>query len=196
MKMKSVRSLRSIRESEQKIFEPFLSLFLSEYTAHPLSLEFSDSGNLHIKANRADQGRLIGSGGNNFRALQTIVETAASNWGFRMSVILLEPTEGEAFKSLPFVPNPNWKKERLEDTKGLLEDLLALVYPGVSVFAVADNDKVDTQGRPKTELVATVDIKIPLEVQHAIDTLFNAIGAAQGNKLGVKIDSPAESDRD
>lgn len=169
----------TLPKTEQEVYERFIKRLVGEYTTKPVEVEYSAADNvLLIRADKSDQGKILGNGGRNARALETIVETASKNWGdFGLTLRILEPTQGVAAKSMPFVPDPNWDKGPM--LENLLQDTLEFMFPDISVM------KLDAVTGPsgEYEIHVGIDRKLSIAVQLAIDTLWNAIGKASGRNL-------------
>lgn len=131
-----------------------------------------------------DYGKMVGTSGVRVNALKTIVNAFALRHQRRVSFVLLKPEGVESKERPKFKADPNWKADA---SLALLKNTLGLLFSAPEVHA---EDSGDT-----TALIAKVSkgdalADLCYEIGDALDTIFAAIGKAQGrNILGVDLNA-------
>lgn len=150
-----------------------LRQIVAGYVSHPQALQIEASliGTtivMRLDPHAEDFGKIVGSRGNNFHALQTIFSAAAAKAGKRLNLILKD--KPRAYCDLPpFRANPNWQR-------GPFETLLR-----TTLSAAINGEYTLSQGDVENTTVYEIGaVKEAEEVAKAVHTIFHAIGKAQG----------------
>lgn len=89
-----------------------------------------------MKVNMADQRKIIGSGGKNSMAIQSVLRTFLSNMGERLERFhVLEPTVGQHMDSFATFTDNDWSKEKTDAFVKLIEKTLLYLDDKVKVTA-------------------------------------------------------------
>lgn len=139
-----------------------------------------------------DQGLMIGTAGNNIRALQKILEYVGRRAGMKIRLKILEAYTGtkQVQNRPPF--DPEWEaQDKHQPFAELLTDISAAIY-GVPLEVMSGHKLIKEE--PSTEF--TLDVReMPLDLKDALNTIFHAIGRAHGRNIVVKTRSE-ETDED
>jgi predicted RNA-binding protein YlqC (UPF0109 family) len=175
---------------------PDLATIYRTYTAlmvrHPQDLQVEQIVDpnvvqLRIRGHRADQGLLIGSNGQNVKAMQTILAQIAARRDQKVRIRILEPHIGEVGPNAPFEPNPHWTAKEDELTAEYVSNLLGEITgfaQSVEVHSDSASDSTSIRWAGKSD---------SSELEDALHTLFRAIGKTQGRLLSFHAMSTPQS---
>lgn len=143
---------------------------------------------INVQVNRGDMPRIIGKGGAHSQALSTIIAAIAAKTGEQIRLSIVEPAVGVKDRYPSFAPNFSWNAA---PAMTLLSDICDATLPGKSTIRNLDSVNM------ATVLEVRVDPRVRFDIlrglQSALNTLFNAIGKANGRLLTVELLTPSES---
>lgn len=171
--------------NNSKFYTPLLTNLLSHYISHPEVLSVTEEAqdhlcSIYVKGHRADQGVLVGTKGANVKALQLLTGEIGRQRGETVSLQIVEPFPGIATPKPPFVSRSTWNIRDDAKIEKLLDTVLSAVF-GERNYGLAnacDNDSEKTRF-----IVETPDVTLAIE--GALNTIFRAIGKAQGRIISV-----------
>jgi predicted RNA-binding protein YlqC (UPF0109 family) len=180
-----------------KDIEQFLKTLLAEvvkpFTFYPQDLKISTARfkkiiSIQWQANKADTSRLIGSGGETYRALAAYFKLVGEQHGYVVELErLLDPVVGKVERYEPFKANPNWPKAEIVAL--LTNAALSGSRHGVAEVAAQDIGQ-------KTALVVNVVKNESAETEAALQAtlghIFKVIGNATGRVLVIDVNRTLE----
>lgn len=137
-----------------------------------------------MQGHATDQGLMIGTGGQNVKALQTIGRVIATRARLRPEFKILEPWTGEKTVQNRPASDEQWE---IEQKDAPIVTLLGYVCEAMFEKA-CQVEKIEHRTMESGERASIYPIRFlnelpPMDVQDAIRTLFHAIGRALGRKI-------------
>ena len=164
--------------------------FLTELVEHRNRLYVTESRvgktlAIAIDSAPSDVGRLIGEGGNHFKALATIISAAGHRQGIKASLLRIDDRGRTiaAERTNGFTPNPNWPRERLFDViAGLAEQVFGAIQL-VHVDASADTTllQIGLTDEESSERLLLLD--------STFATLVLAVGRSNGRIITASVEA-------
>lgn len=133
--------------------------------------------NITMKVNMADQRKIIGSGGKNSRAIQSVIEAFLEHRGEKLERFhVMEPTVGQAVDSFAQFTDHDWNKEKSDGMAKLFEKTLLHLDEKVKVTA-SDEVHGETKIRiqPSYEYGATIIT--------SLSDIFKASAKVRGRRI-------------
>jgi predicted RNA-binding protein YlqC (UPF0109 family) len=161
-----------------------LKKVVNAFTRHhdALQIEIERDGVIVLQSCRDDHPRIVGAAGRNITAIRNIFQFIAARRKEKLTIILNEPTTGQRAALEPYQPDPAWKPDGVVE---LMTDILKrIVSSAFTVEAVSAKDTTLLQIRGSKD-----DDRILEILQPSLQTIFHAIGRAQGRALHVVIAS-------
>lgn len=167
-----------------------LRQILSLFVAHPSDLRISTNWraarargggmlDLLVRGHSEDQGRLIGDGGRNAIAFQTVLNAISSRHDVRLFVQVLEPDDAGQSVNVPFVPSRDASRD--DQIKTLLTTLSQHLFDQAKVSAVP------ARNADKTDFYVQIDGTLDPSTEASLARIFRGIGKNMGRMVGLHI---------
>lgn len=167
--------------NEERIRE-LLFLLVTGFVDHMqdvrFQIEFSHTG-VYVTAtfNRADQRRIIGTGGKNVVAIRSVLSAFIEKLGLKLKRFhVMEPTVGQEKDSLHAFEDPDWNVAKTESLSKLVRETIQFIDPAVKVTY---NDQ--TFGETKIRIHPSFDYGAVFVM--AIKDIFRANAKARGRSV-------------
>lgn len=153
---------------------------VNEFTRNhkALHIEIEKPGIIVMQSCRDDHPRIVGASGRNIQAIRTIFQFVGARRKEKLNIILNEPDSGQRQPIVPYEPNPDWKP-----------DVVIALIDKILKKILASPFEAEAIGAKATTLlklsVSKEDERILEILQPALQTIFHAIGRAQGHALHV-----------
>lgn len=160
-------------------YEQVLRLLVSGFLCFPQNLKITSRVTprtvlLAMRAHASDKPRLIGKGGKNIWAINTLMDAAANSQGKSARVSIDEDVTGNAVPTQEFVADPLWNRDDI-----LVDGLRSI---GTAIFGEPIVNAISNGDRTTLVLYAPGSHK----VEEALETIFKAWGRNMGRMVGVE----------
>lgn len=151
-------------------------LLAQQYVRYPEALEVTENeAGIILRGHRADYGKLVGQAGKNIVALKIILSAIANH---NVSVDVLESNTGESEEPARFEPDRHWSKRKQEVIHDLLSRVCGAMFHESQVL-------LSNKFHDECRFIIWAD-GLNLELEHALFTIFRAIGNTRGRKVSVE----------
>lgn len=177
--------LTTMHDANEPRIRDLLSLLTAGFVDHmqdvKVNVDKSHRGyNITMKVNMADQRKIIGAGGKNSSAIQSVLRTFLNKLGERLDRFhVMEPTVGQASDSYATFMDEDWTKDKSNDMARLFENTILYLDENVKVTA---SDEV--HGETKIRIQPSYDYSAATIM--ALSDIFRASAKVRGRRVVLK----------
>lgn len=169
----------------KELFHLLVTGFVDHVQDVKFSVEKDHSGYfITAKVNRADQRRIIGSGGRNVKAIRTVLRAYLEKHNEKLvDFLVVEPTVGKAAEQMPEYIDKDWTREKSNALMELIRDTISFLDPNVRVVAT-------DQAFGETKIDIQPSIEYGPKLTMSLHDIFIATAKVRGRPVSLEFQDP------